>query len=51
MWSTFADWVAENHPDDVERMFVADTTAPRLDATEIELWDRYVDEFTATKSG
>ena len=50
MWSTFADWVSENHPDDVERMFVADSTTPRLDGTAIGLWDRYVDEFTATPS-
>jgi len=51
LWSSFAAWVADNHPDDVERMFVADTTTPRLDATAIDLWDRYVGEFTATETG
>ncbi len=51
IWSTFADWVAREHADDVEQMFVADTTMPRLDAASIELWNRYVDEFTATEDG
>ena len=51
VWSTFAEWAAAMHPDDAERMFVADTTAPRLDATAIDLWGRYVDEFTAAESG
>jgi hypothetical protein len=27
-------------------MFVADTTRPLLDATSIELWERYVGAFT-----
>ena len=51
IWSTFADWVAGEHADDVEQMFVADTTMPRLDAASIELWNRYVDEFTAREDG
>jgi hypothetical protein len=45
VWQTFADWVADNHPDDVERMFTEGTLLPLLDATSIELWEQYVGEF------
>jgi hypothetical protein len=45
VWQTFADWIADNHPEDVERMYTEDTLVPLLDATSIELWEQYVDEF------
>jgi hypothetical protein len=45
VWEAFHEWVTTNHPDDVELMYSADGDLPVLDATSIELWERYVDEF------
>jgi hypothetical protein len=49
LWQTFADWVAENHPDDVEQMFVAGSTTARLEPASIELWRSHVEEFVAAE--
>jgi hypothetical protein len=47
IWQTFADWVADNHPADVEQMFVEDAAIPRLEPPSIELWRSHVAEFVA----
>jgi hypothetical protein len=41
--SVFAEWVERTHPDDYTGMFNAGV--PQLDASSIELWERYTDEF------
>jgi Tol biopolymer transport system component len=45
VWQTFADWMADNHPDDVESMYTEGTLLALLNATSIELWEQYVGEF------
>jgi hypothetical protein len=45
----FEDWVSTHHPADSARMYRSPgSTAPRVDPTSIELWDRYLDEFTSS---
>jgi hypothetical protein len=51
VWQTFLQWVADHHPDDVERMYTADTSFALWDASSVELWDQYVDDFTASDEG
>ena len=51
VWQTFHQWVVDNHPDDIERMYAADTAFALWDPTSIELWARYVDEFVASADG
>jgi hypothetical protein len=45
----FRAWVAEHHPEDVERMYVStDELVPRLDPGSIARWERHVDEVVAS---
>ena len=50
-WQTFHQWVEDNHPDDIEQMYTADTSFALWDPTSIELWARYVDDFVASADG
>lgn len=47
VWETFLTWISENHPDDVDTMYVPGGTNPRLDDESIALWAERVDEFAA----
>jgi hypothetical protein len=50
-WQLFHTWIADNHGDDVERMYTADSRFARWDATSIDLWARYLDDFVASTEG
>lgn len=47
VWEAFLTWVSENHPDDVDTMYVPGGTNPRLEDESIALWAEHVEEFAA----
>jgi hypothetical protein len=47
---TFHDWVAENHPGDVDTM-ISPSLRVQDTPESMALWDRYVDEFVAEHEG
>lgn len=49
VWEAFLTFVSENHPNDVDTMYVPGGTNPRLDADSRALWADYVREFTAAQ--
>ena len=52
LWVPFANWVRQEHPADVARMYTsADQSLPRLDAVSLGLWDERVDEYVAETGG
>ena len=50
VWEPFAEWVSENHPEDVRVMYVANQADWKLTETSVRLWERrtreYVEELT-----
>ena len=51
VWEGFLTWIAENHSDDFEQMYVEGGTAPLIDPASIALWEQYTDEFVASVEG
>ncbi len=45
IWTAFAEWVRERHPDDVDDMYTFAAGYPRVDPVSIALWTNYSREF------
>jgi hypothetical protein len=47
MWEPFADWVSENHPEDVRIMYLPNQTDWKLTEASARLWERRSREYVA----
>ena len=45
MWDPFAEWIAAEHPEDVDAMFQANQTMFRLTEESVRLWAERVPEY------
>jgi hypothetical protein len=50
-WQLFHTWIADNHGDDVARMYSADSRFAKWDANSIDLWARHLDDFVGSGEG
>lgn len=47
VWEPFAEWISENHPEDVRVMYVANQTDWKLSEASARLWERRSREYVA----
>ncbi|MGH2525470.1 MAG: hypothetical protein ACRDG2_01870 [Actinomycetota bacterium] len=47
VWEPFAEWISENHPEDVRVMYVADQADWKLSEAAARLWERRSREYVA----